>query len=131
MRRLVPGVVLAVALGISGCGGGGSGGNDRTDAASAAIKKGLLAESSLSVGMTLSGMILAVTDSASSYFGRPGPRAENVKVGDVTLKDKEKTAEADVTFDLVDRGVTCTGAALAFRTGDAWDLSALTVSSCS
>jgi hypothetical protein len=130
MRLLVPGLLVALALGVSGCGGGGSGGNDNADAITATVQKDLAADTGLHPGLSLGGLLFAVKDEATGFFSGPGVRAEKVKVSHVVVDKNGKTAKADVRFGLVDQGVTCVGSAMAARSGDAWKLSGVVVTSC-
>ena len=109
---------------------GGDGGGGEDEAAAEAIKTQLAEDPGLIPGLSMGGIVVAVHDSAISYFGTPGLRAGEIQVDKVTLSDADKTADATVTFDLIDQGVTCVGGALAMREGEVWDLSALTVTSC-
>lgn len=123
MRYLV--VTLAVAVTLVGCGGPST-----EDTITSTIQKDLAADTGLHPGLTMGGMIMGVTDETSSYFTGMGPRAENVKVDNVTVNDSGKTARAKISFGLVGDVVTCEGSAMTSLSSGKWDLTGIVVTSC-
>lgn len=130
-RTSVSAVVLALALGAAGCGGSDSdSGSGEEGKAAAAIKAKILDDTGIHPGVSFGGIIVAVSDEASSYLSGKGVTAENVEVTDVELSDGDKTAEGKVSFDVEGQDTTCTAGALATKEEGTWTLSLLTVTSC-
>lgn len=130
-RTFVPAVVLALALGATGCGGSDSdAGSGEEGKAAAAIKEKILADTGIHPGLSFGGIVVAVSDEASSYLSGNGVTAEKVEVTGIELSDGDKTAEGKVSFDIQGQTATCTGDAMATKEGDTWTLGVLTVTSC-
>lgn len=124
-------VVLALALSATGCGGSDSDtGSGEEGKAAAAIKEKILADTGIHPGLSFGGIVVGVSDEASSYLSGKGVTAENVEVTEVELSDGDKTAEGKVSFDVQGQDTTCTGDAMATKEGDTWTLGVLTVTNC-
>lgn len=127
----VAAVALALALGATACGGSDSGtGSSEENKAATAIKEKILADTGIHPGLSFGGIIVAVSDEASSYLSGKGVTAENVEVTDVELSDGDKTAEGKVSFDIEGQSATCTGDAMATKEGDTWNLGVITITAC-